>query len=309
MKVSVVVPCFNHEKFVSDCLASIDAQDHEELEVIVIDDGSKDASWARISEFKWRPSRQVRLLRTKNQGAHAALNLGLELASGEYIALCNSDDRFTPRRISTLVERARDSHARFLFTQVGCIDDRDQDVTHSWPYAQDLFKKQQEIASYPSVGFAIVLTNVAISTGNFFFERSLIAEIGAFRAYRYCHDWDFLLRALLFTEPLYVPEPLYLYRLHQGNSFLGLQSAAAWECPELMRRFMKATVTERHPNRVAPSPRNWPGFFEYFIEEHRYQPYMVAWEAIDGPVYRPPTSATPITEMAGNGAKSLRALG
>ena len=129
------------------------------------------------------------------------------------------------------------------------------------------------------------MTNVAISTGNFFFERSLVAAVGYFRPYRYAHDWDFLLRCLLFTEPVFVAEPLYSYRLHAHNSFISLASVAAIECPELMRRFVRATITGRYPNRLAPSPRNSPGYFEVFLEEHGCQPYLVGWSDVDDVVY------------------------
>jgi hypothetical protein len=136
------------------------------------------------------------------------------------------------------------------------------------------------------VGFALTLTNVAISTGNFFFRRSLYREVGEFRPYKLCHDWDFILRCLLCTEPVYVPEPLYGYRLHTANSFSSLMStAAAVECPELMRRFMLAATTRFTRNRLCPSPTNWPQLFEAFIQEHHYEPYLAGWEAIDEPFY------------------------
>lgn len=283
MLVSVIVPCFNHGRFVVQCLRSIDAQDHPDLEVIVIDDGSTDDTWEMISSYRWGRARTVRTIRTGNRGAHAALNEGLTLARGDWIALCNSDDCFAPTRLSRLIAAARGT--RFLFSNVRYIDEAGRDVTERWPYARELKQKQQEIRSFPSVGYSLVLTNTTISTGNFFFHRSLIEEVGYFRPYRYCHDWDFVLRALLFTEPVYLSEALYSYRLHPRNSFRSLQEAAARECPELMRRFLKATVGKRWPNRLAPSPHNWPGFFQVFIDEHRYQPYLTAWEYIDGPFY------------------------
>ena len=293
MTVSIIVPCYNHERYVTQCLASIDAQDCAELEVIVIDDGSKDATWQRISEYRWKPGRKVQTLRVPNGGAHAAINRGLDMASGEFLTICNSDDYFAPQRVSRLLASLKDNDSLLAFSAVRCVDNQSRDITEEWPYAQDLHRKQQEIRNYPSVGFSLVLTNVAISTGNMFFRRKLISEIGYFRPYRYCHDWDFMLRTLLVTEPVYVPDPLYFYRLHQGNSFLALQEAAAFECPELMRRFMKATMTQRFSNRLAPSPRNWPGYFEYFVEAHGYQPYQVAWEGIDGVYYAPePTART-----------------
>ncbi|HJQ85267.1 MAG TPA: glycosyltransferase [Candidatus Binatia bacterium] len=293
MKISVVVPCYNHERYVASCLAAIDAQDHGEVEVVIVDDGSRDGSWDVISGFRWSRHREVRAVRTENRGAHAAINHGIALSTGAYVAICNSDDRFAPRRLSMLAAALGSSSSRFAFSGVRYIDEHDADVSDRVPFALDLQRKQREIATYPTVGFALVLTNVAISTGNFFFARSLVDDVGWFRPYRYVHDWDFALRALLFTEPVYVPEPLYFYRLHPTNSFttLELESVAATECPELMRRFMRATITGRWPNRDAPSPRNWPGYFEFFVREHWYQPYLVQWDGLDDVVYRPDSSA------------------
>src|SRR5688572_15200117 len=68
MSVSVIIPCFNHARYVEQCLTSVDAQDAD-LDVIVIDDGSTDETWERISSFRWRQGRKVRTFRTPNRGA------------------------------------------------------------------------------------------------------------------------------------------------------------------------------------------------------------------------------------------------
>jgi glycosyltransferase involved in cell wall biosynthesis len=300
MHISVIVPSYNHERYVARCLASIDAQSAD-LEVIVVDDGSTDATWKLVTGHTWRRSHSVQLLRTENRGAHAALNQGLQLATGDYIALCNSDDAFDDDRLDRMLASMHRWHARFAFSGVRFIDEADGDVGSTWDYARDLVAKQQRIQDFPTVGFALVLTNVAISTGNFLFHRSIVQEIGHFRPYRYCHDWDFILRALLCTEPLFVESPLYSYRLHEKNSFRALADAAGTECPELMRRFMKATVKGRYPNRLAPSPRNWPGFFEHFIEEHHYEPYLAGWEDADSVFF--------VEQASSDSARRLEAAG
>jgi glycosyltransferase involved in cell wall biosynthesis len=294
MTVSVIVPCFNHEKYVTQCLASIDAQERVELEVLVIDDGSTDGTWERIESFRWSRGRRVRNLRIPNGGAHAALNYGLQLATGEYVTVCNSDDYFAPSRLATLRARLRATGALLAFSAVRCVNERGEDITETWPYAKDLHHKQNEIREFASVGYSLVLTNTGISTGNFFFRRELVEKIGYFRSYRYCHDWDFLLRSLLVSEPEYVPEPLYFYRLHPGNSFLKLAAAAGQECPELMRRYLKAATQGPTPNKLAPCKRNWPGYFEYFIEAHAYQPYMQEWDKVDGPYCEAGPAPTPL---------------
>jgi glycosyltransferase involved in cell wall biosynthesis len=286
MDFSVVVPCYNHERYVATCLQSIDAQDVDGLEIIVIDDGSKDGSWTAIEAFKFNPRHKVKRIRTPNRGAHAALNLGIAQSSGKWIALCNSDDLFGPGRLSALRQAATESGARFAFSKVWYVDGDGRDVTSSSGYAAELKEKQDAITTFPSVGWSLIPTNVAISTGNFFFERSLVAEVGAFRPYRLVHDWDFVLRALLLTEPIYVPQSLYGYRLHGTNSFTGLLGeVAARECPELMRRYWKAASGAPPQNRLAPSNAHWPYFCETFLKDLNYEPYLVGWEAIDPPFY------------------------
>ena len=288
MRVSVVVPCYNHAEWVPRCFVTIDAQDHDDLEVIVVDDGSDDGSWDAISSHRWSAGRVVRAIRAAHRGAHAAINHGLTLASGDYVTICNVDDCFAPRRLSSLLARLQESRARFAFTGVRIVDEHDTDVSDGVPFARDVRRAQREIDTHPSVGFAILLTNVAVSTGNFLFARSLLHEIGYFRPYRYVHDWDFLLRALLFTEPVFVPEPLYVYRLHATNTFRSLGRLDQEECPEVLRRFFRAAVTGRHPNRLAPSPRNWPGYFEVFLAEHDWlRQYLGGWEGLAEVVYRP----------------------
>lgn len=284
MRVSVVVPVYNHQRYVTACLASICDQGWPDLELIVIDDGSKDDSWSLIEGFPYPRGVLPKLERSVNRGASTTLNVGLARATGEVIALCNSDDVFLPGRLTTMVRALESSSRDFAFSRVRCLDGHGRDVTASAPYAQELARKQDEIAAMPAVGFALMLTNVAISTGNFLFRRSLLDALGGFRPYKLVHDWDFILRALLLTEPLFVDAPLYGYRLHGENSFPSLlSSVAAVECPELMRRFLKAASAARPRNALCPSPLNWPGFFEAFVEEHHYEGYLQEWERIDAP--------------------------
>jgi glycosyltransferase involved in cell wall biosynthesis len=91
-KVSVVIPAYNVAPYISQCLASVFAQTHRDYEVIVIDDGSTDAT----AEIVARSSEQVRLLRQRNQGAAAARNAGILAARGELIAFLDADDAWLP---------------------------------------------------------------------------------------------------------------------------------------------------------------------------------------------------------------------
>ena len=99
VRVSIVIPCYNRAALVGDAIAS--AVEHGDgAEIIVIDDGSTDTSWERISSFGER----VRGLRIANGGVSAARNFGVSQASGTHIKFLDSDDRLPRGGVSALVE-------------------------------------------------------------------------------------------------------------------------------------------------------------------------------------------------------------
>lgn len=107
--ISVIVPVYNAEEYLSDCLCSLIRQTCRELEILVVDDGSEDRSAAVCMEWEKRDGR-IRLLRKKNGGVSSARNLGLAEAKGEYIAFVDADDWIMPdmlERQRSLLERER----------------------------------------------------------------------------------------------------------------------------------------------------------------------------------------------------------
>lgn len=286
MRVSVVVPTYNHARYVEACLLALREQTQSPDEVIVIDDGSVDATWDIVCQFQFPHHVKYVRLQTENRGAHAALNHGLDLASGDWVFLCNSDDAFAPERVERMLGAIARTGAQFGFSRCRYIDDSGRDVTQDLDYTRDLWDKQQAIASFASVGFSLLHSNVTISTGNFVMSRNLQRAVGYFRPYRYVHDWDYALRVLLVTEPLYVEDSLYSYRIHPNNSFHALAEVAAVECPELMRRYMKAS-TGYPINLSAPCSRYWPIYFSEQIERLGLSGYLSHHGDIDSPVYVP----------------------
>lgn len=89
--VSVVVPVYNVEKYVARCIESILSQSHEKMEVILVDDGSKDGS-GRICDEYAKKDKRVRVIHKQNGGLSDARNVGLEEARGEYVSFVDSDD-------------------------------------------------------------------------------------------------------------------------------------------------------------------------------------------------------------------------
>ena len=91
IKVSVIIPVYNVEKYLRRCLESVASQTLKEIEVICVDDGSTDSSFDIISEFSEKDPRFT-AVRRQNGGAGAARNAGLDRARGKYLSFLDSDD-------------------------------------------------------------------------------------------------------------------------------------------------------------------------------------------------------------------------
>ena len=102
--VSIIVPVFNVEKYLRQCLDSILGQTFNQFEVIIVNDGSTDNSGAICQEYEARDNRIV-YLEKENGGVSEARNLGLDFATSEYIIFIDSDDWIEPTYVEVLYEK------------------------------------------------------------------------------------------------------------------------------------------------------------------------------------------------------------
>jgi hypothetical protein len=262
-RVSVVMPAYNHQRFVGAALDSVVGQTLRDLEIIVVDDGSQDATSALLDEFAERCiTHAVTVVHQANGGAHAAINRGLARARGEFVAIINSDDRYAPARLETLLLAMRDRAADFAFSDTRFIDDDGAELGPGNSYVEQL---RDGIAHGVASGNplpALLQINLAISTGNFVFRRTLLEKTGGMSAFRVCHDWDFILGASYFTPLAFVAAPLYDYRVHGANTFSGLRLIAHLESDQVLDRFFEAI--EGHPALREPGSRQ-----RFMDEVHR----------------------------------------
>jgi GT2 family glycosyltransferase len=253
--VSVVMPSFNHGRFVERALRSVLAQDYRNLELVVVDDGSTDDSVPKIARMLRDMPFPARLLERANRGAHVALNEGIGQSQGVYLQFLNSDDMLAPQRISRMVDAVTREDAAWGFSAIAVIDGDDQRVeARPGSRASGLLQSSSEVEGAESVGHALLASNVAVSSGNIFVARALANAIGGFGDYRYNHDWDFCLRALERSEPVFVAEALYLYRLHGANTITESAQRAREEAHAPVAAYLaRATSPQAFANPLAPS--------------------------------------------------------
>lgn len=106
IKISVVVPVYNVEKYLEQCLNSIINQTFKDIEIICINDGSTDGSLEILREYEQKDSR-IRLINKENEGISAVRNQGMELAQGEYISFIDSDDWIEENYLEALYTAAK----------------------------------------------------------------------------------------------------------------------------------------------------------------------------------------------------------
>ena len=100
-KISIIIPVYNVEKYLKTCLDSVINQTYQNLEIILVNDGSTDNSGKICEEYK-RTNSRIILIHKKNEGLSAARNTGLGIATGEYISFLDSDDYISNDMLETL---------------------------------------------------------------------------------------------------------------------------------------------------------------------------------------------------------------
>ena len=115
-KISVIIPVYNGETYLAQCLDSIIGQTLKEIEIICVNDGSKDRTQQILEKYAEKDSR-IQIISQENGGAGAARNAGLRIARGEYLSILDGDDFFEPDMLEKAYKKAKESRQSFW-----CLD-------------------------------------------------------------------------------------------------------------------------------------------------------------------------------------------
>ena len=224
-KVSVLIALYNHERYVGAALSSVLGQSAVPDEIICIDDGSRDRSAAVAADIARRSDR-LRFWSRANRGAAATLNEAAASASGEVLAILNSDDVYAPRRLARAVA-VLDADARVaaVASDLICIDQEGRELEDRWQKEATEFYR-----STGALGLALINGNFLRTTSNLVVRRSVFEEIGGFDDLRYAHDLHFFLRLAATGKRMTIlKDPLLGYRLHASNTIAEAHSGVRAE--------------------------------------------------------------------------------
>lgn len=212
--ISVIVPCYNYAAYVADSLRSVLAQDYENFELIVIDDGSRDESVIVIERVlqAYRQSskvKRIQFVKQENQGVSAALNTGLALASGAFVATFDADDVMPAGRLALQAAYLREH------PEVGCLGG----VAVRIDEHGAVLPKKNKKRSVRRYDFQRALAAALVVGGNIaVYRRDAMLAVGGYDPAIKVQDFQMTLKiahAGLYVDVL--PDVVTLYRKHPDS--------------------------------------------------------------------------------------------
>ena len=236
--VSIILPVYNAQSHIARCLQSIRRQTYQNLEIIVVNDGSKDVSLS-VCEMYARVDKRIILVDKANSGVSATRNLAIEMATGKYLQFVDSDDYLDPNATRLMVEKAEESQADMVISHYFRVDhEKDPD-----PEAQKLAKEAGEKSAvrdvisrygfleegfYTKIEFAKNLMQEPASfyygvMWNKLYRRDMVMShnIRCSEELTWSEDLLFNLEYIRYAARFYALETPIYYYVNNPNSFLG----------------------------------------------------------------------------------------
>lgn len=209
--ITIIVPIYNSEDYLEECISSITSQTYNNLDIILVDDGATDKSPAICDEWANKDMR-VKVIHKKNGGLSDARNAGLDMAKGEYVTFCDSDDVIDQEMIEKLLTIANDNQAKIVSCESLLYENGIESII---PF----YHKKKEITIIPIMEYLRGLLDITIdcSVCNKLFKRDLIGS-HRFEVGKYNEDILFLFDVLPFVDSIiHTNKGYYKYRVSEGS--------------------------------------------------------------------------------------------
>lgn len=212
-KLSVIVPVYNVEQYLRQCLDSILAQTFTDIEIVIVDDGSTDKSGIISDEYAQKDSR-IMVIHKKNGGLADARNAGLDVISGDFVSFVDSDDWLRPQMYETLLNYQEITNAEVVACKIHFFSD-DNRIDEVWPKIEQnyIYCRSDFIDHF----FPDVKRSIMPSVCNKIFKKSVFETLRFPIGRRYEDAYIQLDIYDLAKKIAVINEPLYEYRKRSGS--------------------------------------------------------------------------------------------
>jgi len=230
-KVSIIIPVYNVERYLRTCLDSVVNQTLQGIEIIAVNDGSTDNSLKILEEYQSRYSDRMRVISTENHGVSHARNLGLSMASGEYIQFVDSDDFIEPQMSEKLYNKAKQNNNDIVICGRFNVYEREHINELNKEAAKLIYLNRNFILPESKYEFAQILP----FPWDKLFRRSLLEGLEFPEKMRF-EDLAFVYKVCCRAKSIgIVDEPLYNYRRTTQGGFLQSFSAQTLDIVKAFR--------------------------------------------------------------------------
>ena len=232
--LSIIIPTYNGQKYLAATLDSVVIQQDNDIECIVIDDGSTDATVSLVETY--RDKLPIELIQRKQGNWVANTNHGLSIAQGEYTCFLHQDDLWQPGRLAAMKQAIAKYPQANLYLHSALFIDSQGNQLGSWncPFGK------QEIVLAPKTTVEKLLVQNFIAIPAPIFKRQVALDLKSMdEALWYTADWDFWLKLAASGDTVYYPEALAAFRVHADSQTIRRSSSV-----EDFREQMKIVVAK-----------------------------------------------------------------
>lgn len=231
MKISVIIPVYNVELYLSQCLNSVISQKYEDLEIILIDDGSTDSSGHICDEYANKDQRII-VIHQSNLGVSAARNKGIEVAKGAYITFVDSDDWLEPEMYEEMIDKVNNvSYTNVIMCDTALVKNGLRIITSEFIREGNYDKKNIITGLYPSLLVTEDFGKIPIvSACSCLMLRSLIMDnhIRFDKSLKFSEDYLFMADLIVNANSFYYLKGKYFYNYRQYETSRSKKFQDVW---------------------------------------------------------------------------------
>lgn len=242
-KISVILPVYNLENYLADCLISVIEQDYQNIEIVLVDDGSKDSSREIAENLLATSGREHKIISRPNKGVSATRNDGIKAATGEWIIMVDADDIIVKTMLSDLYrDLVADKNRCVAFANFNVVKEKSEISIDSdfSTYKTISLSKEEALIAFQKRRIRFIIAAMLINR-DFVLEEKIFFD----EECRYSEDVVYIWKVLCKADCVsYNNAPLYSYILHPGSTMTSSNLDKILTCQGAIQRLYSDYISK-----------------------------------------------------------------